>query len=79
MDLCAIRITAITRLWGFCTIEALLYRIYNTIYFFYKIQIFYEYNYCELFCLDLFKERDPDNKNIATFTMEEWVEKTLYS
>lgn len=29
--------------------------------------------------LDLFKERDPDNKNIASFTMEEWVEKTLYS
>lgn len=31
------------------------------------------------FCLDMFKERDPDNKNIASFTMEEWVEKTLYS
>ncbi|KAE9522347.1 hypothetical protein AGLY_017259 [Aphis glycines] len=27
----------------------------------------------------MFKERDPDNKNIASFTMEEWVEKTLYS
>lgn len=31
------------------------------------------------FFLDMFKERDPDNKNIASFTMEEWVEKTLYS
>lgn len=29
--------------------------------------------------LDMFKERDHDNKNIASFTMEEWVEKTLYS
>lgn len=28
---------------------------------------------------DLFKERDHDNKNIASFTMEEWVENTLYS
>ncbi|XP_069668678.1 calpain-A isoform X9 [Periplaneta americana] len=29
--------------------------------------------------IDIFKERDPDNTNTATFTMEEWVEKTLYS
>jgi len=29
--------------------------------------------------LDLFKERDPDNKNVATFTLEEWVKKTFYS
>ncbi|XP_012250974.2 calpain-A isoform X2 [Athalia rosae] len=29
--------------------------------------------------IDIFRERDPDKTNTATFTMEEWVEKTLYS
>ncbi|PSN50085.1 Calpain-A [Blattella germanica] len=29
--------------------------------------------------IDMFRERDPDNSNQATFTLEEWVEKTLYS
>ncbi|KAF7996863.1 hypothetical protein HCN44_002509 [Aphidius gifuensis] len=29
--------------------------------------------------IDIFRERDPDHTNSATFTMEEWVEKTLYS
>lgn len=29
--------------------------------------------------LDIFRERDPDLTNTATFTMEEWIEKTLYS
>ncbi|XP_018913124.1 calpain-B isoform X3 [Bemisia tabaci] len=29
--------------------------------------------------IDMFKERDPENTNTATFTLEEWVEKTLYS
>ncbi|XP_021935909.1 calpain-A-like isoform X5 [Zootermopsis nevadensis] len=29
--------------------------------------------------IDIFHERDPDNTNTATFTLEEWVEKTLYS
>lgn len=28
---------------------------------------------------DIFRERDPDQTNTATFTMEEWIEKTLYS
>ncbi|XP_033222734.1 calpain-B-like [Belonocnema kinseyi] len=28
--------------------------------------------------IDIFRERDPDHSNVATFTMEEWVEKTLY-
>lgn len=28
---------------------------------------------------DIFRERDPDLTNTATFTMEEWIEKTLYS
>jgi len=28
---------------------------------------------------DIFRERDPDKTNTATFTMEEWIEKTLYS
>ncbi|XP_015594764.1 calpain-A isoform X2 [Cephus cinctus] len=29
--------------------------------------------------IDIFRERDPDKTNTATFTMEEWIEKTLYS
>ncbi|XP_043281587.1 calpain-A isoform X3 [Venturia canescens] len=29
--------------------------------------------------IDVFRERDPYKTNSATFTMEEWVEKTLYS
>ncbi|KAK0170184.1 hypothetical protein PV328_010777 [Microctonus aethiopoides] len=29
--------------------------------------------------IDIFRERDPHHTNSATFTMEEWVEKTLYS
>ncbi|XP_046626942.1 calpain-A-like [Neodiprion virginianus] len=29
--------------------------------------------------IDIFRERDPDKTNTATFTMEEWAEKTLYS
>ncbi|KAK6622950.1 hypothetical protein RUM43_008802 [Polyplax serrata] len=29
--------------------------------------------------IDLFKEKDPDNTNKATFSLEEWVERTLYS
>ncbi|CAB3360376.1 Hypothetical predicted protein [Cloeon dipterum] len=29
--------------------------------------------------IDMFKERDPDNTNTAAFTLEEWVEKTVYS
>ncbi|KAG7206288.1 hypothetical protein KM043_003666 [Ampulex compressa] len=29
--------------------------------------------------IDIFRERDPDETNTATFTMEEWIEKTLYS
>ncbi|XP_026821401.1 calpain-A-like [Rhopalosiphum maidis] len=28
--------------------------------------------------IDIFKERDPDSKNVASFTLEEWVEKTFY-
>ncbi|XP_063232234.1 calpain-A-like isoform X3 [Bacillus rossius redtenbacheri] len=29
--------------------------------------------------IEIFRERDPDNTNTATFTLEEWIEKTLYS
>ncbi|XP_029341791.1 calpain-B [Acyrthosiphon pisum] len=29
--------------------------------------------------IDIFKERDSENKNVASFTLEEWVEKTFYS
>ncbi|XP_060848127.1 calpain-A-like isoform X2 [Rhopalosiphum padi] len=29
--------------------------------------------------IDIFKERDPGNKNVASFTLEEWVEKTFHS
>ncbi|XP_057319385.1 calpain-A isoform X4 [Microplitis mediator] len=29
--------------------------------------------------IDIFQERDPHHTNSATFTLEEWVEKTLYS
>ncbi|XP_044589127.1 calpain-A-like isoform X8 [Cotesia glomerata] len=29
--------------------------------------------------IDIFRERDPHQTNSATFTLEEWVEKTLYS
>ncbi|XP_075214527.1 calpain-A-like isoform X2 [Lycorma delicatula] len=29
--------------------------------------------------MDQFQERDPNNTNTATFTKEEWVERTLYS
>ncbi|XP_033330563.2 calpain A isoform X5 [Megalopta genalis] len=29
--------------------------------------------------IDIFRERDPDTTNTATFSMEEWIEKTLYS
>ncbi|XP_018396576.1 PREDICTED: calpain-A isoform X2 [Cyphomyrmex costatus] len=29
--------------------------------------------------LDIFRERDPDKTQTATFTLEEWMEKTLYS
>ncbi|XP_026279609.1 calpain-A isoform X4 [Frankliniella occidentalis] len=29
--------------------------------------------------IDLFRERDPDNTNSVSFTLEEWMEKTLYS
>jgi len=29
--------------------------------------------------LDIFKENDPGNKNVVSFTLEEWVEKTFYS
>jgi calpain len=29
--------------------------------------------------INIFRERDTNNTNTATFTMEEWVEKTLYS
>ncbi|CAH1730885.1 unnamed protein product [Aphis gossypii] len=29
--------------------------------------------------IDIFKERDPGNENVASFTLEEWVEKTFYS
>ncbi|XP_059608761.1 calpain-B isoform X6 [Phlebotomus argentipes] len=29
--------------------------------------------------IDIFKERDVDGTNMATFSMEEWVEKTVYS
>ncbi|KAJ8678899.1 hypothetical protein QAD02_014686 [Eretmocerus hayati] len=29
--------------------------------------------------IDIFQERDPYHTNSATFTMEEWIEKTLYS
>ncbi|XP_012522095.2 calpain-B isoform X6 [Monomorium pharaonis] len=29
--------------------------------------------------LDIFRERDPDQTHTATFTLEEWMEKTLYS
>lgn len=28
---------------------------------------------------DIFRERDPDQTHTATFTLEEWMEKTLYS
>lgn len=28
---------------------------------------------------DIFMERDPNKTNMATFTMTEWVEETLYS
>jgi len=28
--------------------------------------------------IDIFHEKDPDNSNTAMFTLEEWVEKTLY-
>lgn len=29
--------------------------------------------------IDMFKERDPDNTDNATFSLEEWIEKTIYS
>ncbi|EEB19689.1 Calpain B, putative [Pediculus humanus corporis] len=29
--------------------------------------------------IDLFKEKDPDNTNHVTFSLEEWIERTLYS
>ncbi|XP_060857288.1 calpain-B-like [Metopolophium dirhodum] len=29
--------------------------------------------------IDIFKERASENKNVASFTLEEWVEKTFYS
>uniref|UniRef100_A0A1B0GLJ5 EF-hand domain-containing protein n=1 Tax=Lutzomyia longipalpis TaxID=7200 RepID=A0A1B0GLJ5_LUTLO len=29
--------------------------------------------------IDIFRERDVDGTNMATFSMEEWVEKTVYS
>jgi len=29
--------------------------------------------------MEIFKERDTDNTNEAKFTLEEWVDKTLYS
>ncbi|XP_060856220.1 calpain-A-like [Metopolophium dirhodum] len=29
--------------------------------------------------IDIFKEHDPGNKNVVSFTLEEWVEKTFYS
>ncbi|XP_076636456.1 calpain-A-like isoform X4 [Colletes latitarsis] len=29
--------------------------------------------------IDIFRERDPELTNTASFTMEEWIEKTLYS
>lgn len=29
--------------------------------------------------VDIFRERDPDETHTATFTLEEWMEKTLYS
>ncbi|XP_025192300.1 calpain-A-like isoform X2 [Melanaphis sacchari] len=29
--------------------------------------------------IDIFKERDTDNKNVVSFTLEEWVEKSFYS
>ncbi|XP_011494176.1 PREDICTED: calpain-A isoform X2 [Ceratosolen solmsi marchali] len=29
--------------------------------------------------IDIFREKDPRHTNLATFTMEEWIEKTLYS
>ncbi|XP_034251601.1 calpain-A-like isoform X5 [Thrips palmi] len=29
--------------------------------------------------IDLFRERDPDNTNTVSFSLEEWMEKTLYS
>lgn len=29
--------------------------------------------------IDIFHEKDPENTNTAMFTLEEWVEKTLYS
>ncbi|XP_018348907.1 PREDICTED: calpain-A isoform X2 [Trachymyrmex septentrionalis] len=29
--------------------------------------------------IDIFRERDPDKTQTATFTLEEWMEKTLYS
>jgi len=32
-----------------------------------------------VYFLDIFKEKDPGNTNAATFSLEEWVERTLYS
>ncbi|XP_054736946.1 calpain-A [Anastrepha obliqua] len=29
--------------------------------------------------IDIFKERDTENKDVATFSMDEWIEKTIYS
>uniref|UniRef100_A0A069DWP5 Putative cytosolic ca2+-dependent cysteine protease calpain n=1 Tax=Panstrongylus megistus TaxID=65343 RepID=A0A069DWP5_9HEMI len=29
--------------------------------------------------MEIFKDKDPNNTNIATFTLEEWVENTVYS
>lgn len=32
-----------------------------------------------IFFADIFKERDVDGSNAASFNMEEWLEKTAYS
>lgn len=29
--------------------------------------------------IDIFKQRDTENKDVATFSMDEWIEKTIYS
>lgn len=31
------------------------------------------------FLIDIFKQRDTENKDVATFSMDEWIEKTIYS
>ena len=40
------------------------------------ITILIGFNFC---VSDIFKDKDTDNTQTATFTMDEWIESTIYS